>query len=34
MYDKQKFVWFHYLIVFISTLPFCQLLPVLPVFCC
>jgi len=31
-YSKQKFLWFCYLIVFISTLLFCKWLPVLPGF--
>ena len=31
-YSKQKFVWFCYLVVFISTLLFCKQLPVLPGF--
>jgi len=26
-YSKQKFVWFCYLVVFISTLRFCKVLP-------
>ena len=29
-YSKHKFVWFCYLVVFISTLLFCKQLPVLP----
>jgi len=33
-YSKHKFVWFCYLVVFISTLLFCKQLPILPGFCC